>query len=44
MTTKKANLSRRSVLGGSLAALAASPALAMPAGPVNDDSALLAMG
>lgn len=44
MTTKQANLSRRSVLGGSLAALTASPALATAAAPGNDDSALLAMG
>jgi hypothetical protein len=42
MTTKQADLSRRSVLGGSLAALAASPAFAMAQG--KDDSALLAMG
>jgi hypothetical protein len=43
MTTKQANLSRRSVLGGSLAALAASPALATTVIP-GDDSVLLAMG
>jgi hypothetical protein len=44
MTTKQPNLSRRSVLGGSLAALTASPALASAAASRNDDSALLAMG
>ena len=45
MTTKQTNPSRRSVLGGSLAALSASPALATTAtAPGNDDSALLAMG
>ena len=43
MTTKQANLSRRSVLGGSLSALTASPALASAAIPGGDDSALLAM-
>lgn len=42
MTTKQDNLSRRSILGGSLAALAASPALTSTAG--NDDGTLLAMG
>jgi hypothetical protein len=44
MKNKQANLSRRSVLGGFLAALAASPALAMAAAPENGDSALLAIG
>ncbi|UVF22841.1 hypothetical protein HPT29_028485 (plasmid) [Microvirga terrae] len=44
MKTKHADLSRRSVLGGSLAALAASPALATAAVPGGEDSALLAMG
>ena len=44
MKNKQANLSRRSVLGGSLAALSASPAVATAAVPGGDDSALLAMG
>jgi hypothetical protein len=44
MKNKQANLSRRSVLGGSLTALAASPALATAAVPGGDDSALVAMG
>lgn len=39
MKNTQANLSRRSVMGASFAALSASPAL-----PVGDDNALLAMG
>ena len=44
MKNKQANPSRRDILGGSLAALSASPALAATAVPGGDDSALLAMG
>jgi hypothetical protein len=44
MKNMQPNLSRRSVLGGSLAALSASSALAAAAVPGGGDNALLAMG
>lgn len=44
MKNKQANLSHRSVLGGSLATLTVSPDLATATVPGSDDSTLLAMG